>query len=211
MKDSNETLQVTGTGKVQVAPDEAVVDLGVITEAKTAAEAVAANAKQTQAVFDEVSAQPNHGVTTLGLGVNPIYSYDPNTNVGTIVGFRATNGVQVRTKIGYAGRIYDAGVAAGASQSSGIAFRLQHEASYREEALRLAVKNAYTEAGVVAMAASAELAGIESIQIDAGGGGIYYRAAALDAKAVTTPVQPEDKTITASVHVVFRIRPHRAA
>lgn len=208
MKDGTETLQVTGTGKVQVAPDEAIIDLGVITEAKTAAEAVADNAKRTQAVMDAVSAEPNHGVTTLGLGVSPIYSYDPNTHEGTIVGFRATNGVQVRTKIGYAGQIYDAGVAAGASQSSGIAFRLQNEAPHREEALRLAVVHAHTEAGIVAKAANVQLAGIESIQIDSGGGGIYYRAAALDAK-VATPVQPEDKTITASVHLVFGIRPHR--
>ncbi len=210
MKEDSDKLQVTGTGKVQVAPDEAVVDLGVTSEAKTAAEAVADNAKRTRAVMDAVSAQPNHGVTTLGLGVSPLYSYDPNTHVGTIVGFRATNGVQVRTKIGYAGQIYDAGVAAGASESSGIAFRLQNEQPHREEALRLAVMSAQTEAGIVAKAAGVDLAGIESIQIAAAGGGIYYRAAALDA-AVATPVQPEDKTISASVDMVFRLRPHRAS
>ena len=71
LSDPPETLQVTGTGKVQAEPDEAVVDLGVFADAKTAAEAVAANAKQTQAVIDAVSAEPNHGVTTLGLGVSP--------------------------------------------------------------------------------------------------------------------------------------------
>jgi len=206
MKDKHGTLQVTGTGKVQVAPDEAVVDLSVLTEGKTAAETVASNATLTQALVDAVSAQPNHGVTTTGLSVSPILSYDPNTNIGRIVGFRATNGVEVKTKIGYAAQIYDAGIEAGANQSSGITFRIQNEAPHREEALRIAVEEAYKEANLVAKTANIELDGPESIQIDPGGGRISYRAEALDAKAMATPVIPQDKTIAASVHILFRIR-----
>ncbi len=200
------TLQVTGTGKVQVAPDEALIHLGVVVDGKTAAEAVAGNARRTQAVIDAVSAQPNHGVTTLGLSVTPILSYDPNTSVGTIVGFRASNGVEVKTKIGHAGQIYDVGIAAGATQSSGISFRIQHEGPHREEALRVAVEEAYKEASIVARAARVELEGATSIQIDPGGGRIVYRAGALDARAMTTPVAPEDLAIAASVQIQFRTR-----
>jgi uncharacterized protein YggE len=200
------TLQVTGSGTIKVAPDEAEVRFTVVTEGKTAADAVESNAKQTQAVFDAVSAEPNHGVTTTGLGVNPIVSYDPDTHVGTIAGYQATNGVEVKTKIGYAGQIYDAGVKAGASQSSGITFRIQNEAPHREEALRLAVEDAHREAKVVARAAGVKLDGPVSIQIDSGGGRVFYRAAALDAKSAATPVVPEDMTISASVQFTFRLR-----
>lgn len=204
MTDKHGTLNVTGTGKVLAAPDEAVIQLGVVTDAKTAAEATASNASATQRVIDAVSAQPNHGVTTTGLSVSPIFSYDETTQVSTIVGFRATNGVNVTTKVGYAGQIYDAGIAAGATQSSGIAFRIQNETPLREEALRLAVENAHREARLVAQAARADLTGIESIQIDAGGGRLVYRATAIDLKA--TPVMPEDKTISASVQITYRTR-----
>ena len=200
------TLQVTGTGKVQVAPDEALIHLGVVVDGKTAAEAVAGNTRRTQAVIDAVSAQPNHGVTTLGLSVTPILSYDPNTSVGTIVGFRASNGVEVKTKIGHAGQIYDVGITAGATQSSGITFRVQHEGPHREEALRIAVEEAYKEANIVARTARVELEGATSIQIDAGGGRIVYRAGSLDARAMTTPVAPEDLAIAASVQIQFRTR-----
>lgn len=211
IKDTQGTLHVSGTGKVQVAPDEAVVHLGVVSDGKTAAEAVTSNARETQAVIDAVSSQPNHGVTTLGLSVNPIVEYNATTSVGTIVGFRATNGVDVRTKIGYAGLIYDAGIAAGATQSSGITFRVQHEAPHREAALRLAVEVAYREANIVALAAKVVLEGPESIQIDAGGGRLVYRAGALDARSVATPTAPEDLTIAASVQIQFRTRPHHGA
>lgn len=206
MMNGHGTLTVTGTGKVQVAPDEAVVHLQVLTEGKTAAEAVSANATRMQAVLDAVSAEPNHGVTTSGLGVSPIYSYDSSTNVSRIVGFRATNGVEVKTKIGYAGQIYDAGIGAGANESSGISFRIQNEEPHREEALRIAVQDAHKEARLVAKAANVQLEGSQSIQIDPGGGRLVYRSEGLDAKAAATPILPEDKTLSATVQIVFRTR-----
>jgi uncharacterized protein YggE len=206
MLDKHGTLSVTGTGKVQGTPDEAVVDLGVVTEGKTAAEAVASNARVTQAVIDAASAQPNHGVTTTGLSVSPILHFDQTTGVSTIVGFRATNGVEVRTEIADAGQVYDAGIAAGANASSGITFRIQDETPYREQALRLAVENAHQEAKVVAQSARVDLLSIQAIQVDPAGGRIAFRAAALDVSAVTTPVLPEQQTITATVQLVYRTR-----
>lgn len=200
-------LTVTGIGRVQVAPDEAIVHLNIVTEAKTAAEAVAQNAALTQAVINSVSAQPNHGVTTSGLSVYPIMSYEPNTSVSTIVGFRATNGVEVRTKVAYVGHIYDVGIGAGANQSSGITFRIQNEAPYREEALRLAVQEAMREAHVVAGVAGLEVGGVESMQIEPGDGIVFFRSEAISAKAEPTPVIPERQTITARVVVQLHLRP----
>lgn len=207
MTDKDGSLNVTGIAKVQVAPDEAVIHLGVVTDGKTAGEATAANARQAQAVIDAVSAQPNHGVTTTGLGLSPIMHYDSNTNVGTIVGFRATNGVQIRTKIGYAGQIYDAGMKSGANESSGITFRVQNETPYREEALRLAVADARREAALVAKANEIELRGPETISIDAGGGSVVSRFGPVAKSA--TPVLPDEKTITATVQIQFRTRSPR--
>jgi uncharacterized protein len=199
-------VTVTGTGKVLIAPDEAVVQLTIITEGTTAAEAVSANARYAQAVINAVSAQPNHGVTTSGLSVYPIITY-PQDQPPRIVGFRATNGVEVTTKPDYVGQIYDVGIAAGANQSSGITFRVQNEAPHREEALRLAMEQAFSEAKVVANAANIELRGVESVQIEPPQERFFFRADALEAKAApATPVMPENRTITARVHVQFRTR-----
>ncbi len=204
MKHKAGTLQVSGTGTIKIVPDEAVVHLVVLTEGQTAAEAVASNAKCTQATVDAVSILPNHGVTTTGPSLNPIMLYDATTGNGTIVGFRATNGVDVKTKIGYAGQVYDAGIKAGSNQSSGITFQLRDDAPQREEALRLAVEHAFKEAKIVAKAAKVDLNGPETIQINAPDGRIYYRTQALDAKAVATPIVPDELTITATVQILFR-------
>jgi len=206
LTDKQGTLQVTGTGKVQVTPDEAAIHLGVVTEGKTAADATANNARRTQAVIDAVSKLPNHGVTTEGLSVSPIISYDPNTRVGTIVGFRATNGVEVTTKVAYAGQVYDAGIGAGANQSSNITFRVQDETPYREDALRIAVEAAQREAELVAKIANVDIKGAETIHIEPPGSRFFFRAEAIDLKAASTPVIPGEKTISATVQILFRTR-----
>ncbi|WP_181197875.1 SIMPL domain-containing protein [Enhygromyxa salina] len=197
------TLEVSGTGNIEVAPDEATIRFSVITDAKTAAEAAATNAMQTQAVIDAVEQQPNHGVTTSGLSVRPLTTYDSMTRTSKITGFRATNGVSVKTKIAYAAQIFDVGIGAGANQSSGIKFGIQDEGPHRDEALRIAVKQAFAEASLVANAAQITLRGPESIQVNTGGR-VVFRAEAMMAESVATPVLPDNLTISATVRIVFR-------
>jgi uncharacterized protein YggE len=200
------TLDAMGSGRVSAPPDEAVVTLEVITEGDTASEAVAANAEITQAVLEAVMNEPNQGVTTTGLGVFPVYEYDPDTNLSTITGFRATNGVRVVTKPITAGAVYDAGISAGANVSSGISYRIKNEAPLREEALRLAVKNAFAEAKVVADTAKIDVLGPEAIAIDPVVGPILLRAERMSADAEATPVIPEDLDIHANVRITFKTR-----
>lgn len=200
------TIQGIGSGVVSAPPDEAIVVLEVVTQAETASEAVKANAEITQAVLEAVMEEPNQGVTTTGLGVYPIYKYDRETNVSTIIGFRATNGVRVVTRPNAAGQVFDAGVSAGANISSGITYRIKNDAPLREEALRIAVKRASAEAKVVADTADVTILGPESIVIDPLGGPIMMRAEKLEADAAATPVIPEQLEIHANVRITFKTR-----
>lgn len=201
------TIEVTGNGHVEVAPDEAVVRLSVITQAKTAQAAVAANATATKDVIDAVSGIPNHGLSTFGLSVRPVLHYDQATRMSTIVGFTATNGVNVTTKVDYAAQVFDAGITAGANQSSGIDYRLQNEAPCRDQALQLAVDDAVAQARVLADAAELELEGPMTMTTDVGGRfPLLVRSAALEAGAPPTPTLPGDLTISASVRIMFGSR-----
>jgi uncharacterized protein YggE len=205
-KHSQGTLDVSGIGRISVAPDEATVNLATITEAQTASEAVASNAEITQAVIDAVSTLSNHGFTTSGLGVSPMIEYG-TVGHGKIVGYRATNNVAVKTKIGYAAQIFDAGIRAGANESSGISFGLRDETPVREDALRLAVISAFNEARIVSKCAEVQLDGPETISIEPEGGRVMYMTESLDRSAKATPVIPTDMTITATVRMVFRTKP----
>ncbi|MEX1368435.1 MAG: SIMPL domain-containing protein [Nannocystaceae bacterium] len=208
--DSNlATLEAAGAGAVEVPPDVATVNLAVITEAKTAAAAAADNAKAMNAVLAAVEALPHVSVRTTGLGVYPITVWDPDTRRSTITGFRADNGLSVESAVGEAGAIFDAGVAAGANQSSGISFGLRDERPHREEALRIAVKEAHADAAVVATTADMVLAGPQRIEIDPAASPAV-RKLELARADVSTPVLPGALRVSARVRMVFSLRPSAA-
>src|SRR5258706_5328463 len=82
------TLTVHGEGQVKAKPDLVRVSLSVITEAKTAVEAVQQNGAQTETVLPRVQALgvPDGGLRTAGGGVYPIIQYQAGTS--RIVGYR---------------------------------------------------------------------------------------------------------------------------
>ena len=197
------TIEVMGRAEAMAPPDEARVMLEIVTEAETAEEAVASNAETTQAVIDAVMAEPNDGVTTTGLGVYPIYAYDPQTNSSSIRGYRARNGVQVVTDPDNAGRMFDVGIAAGANVGSGISFGLSDPEPLREQALRDAIAMAQREAEVVAEATGIELLGPEAIVVDPLAAPIPFRAE-LAADAAVSPTMPGDVAIQVAVRLRYR-------
>jgi uncharacterized protein len=198
-------IEVTGYAEVSAPPDEALVILDVITQAETASLAISLNAELTRAVIEAVEAEPNTGITTSGLSVYPIYSYDPDTHVSTISAFTARNGVRVRTEPAAAGRVFDAGVEAGANVSSGILYRIRDESPLREQALREAFEVAAREADLVADAAGVGLLGPEGIWIEPLQNTISLRAQKLAADGPVSPTIPEDVSVAASVRVQFRL------
>jgi len=200
------TLEVSGHGEVGAAPDVATTRLAVITEAKTAAQAARDNAAAMQKITSVVQGLPHRTISTSGLGVHPVSTWNSDTRTSTITGFRADNGVTVESDIDGAGVIFDAGIAAGANQSSGITFGLLDDRPHREEALRIAVKEAHADASVVASTANAVLTGSQSIEVDPASAPAVRRLDLARAEAAT-PVMPGALTIAARVRIVFRYRP----
>ncbi len=201
------TLEATGIGVLEVAPDLAEVRLTVITEAPTAAEAASENAKRLREVLDAVEALPHRRVSTLGLSLQPIYRYDSATGTSSITGYRAENSIKVETAVDDAGRTFDAGIAAGANTSSGIGFRLQDDQPYREEAIDLAFRQAHADASAVASAADVTLLAPVELTVEPHEPGprpLFELARAADAP---TPVLPGLFTVRATVRVRFGVQP----
>jgi uncharacterized protein YggE len=199
-------LEASGTGSVEVAPDLAVVRLSVITEAATAGEAARQNAERMRDVLDAVEALPHRRISTVGLSLQPIYAFDPSTNTPSITGHRAENSIKVEAEVDGAGALYDAGIAAGANTSSGIAFQLQDERPYREEALHLAYGEAYADASALATAADVTLLDPEELVVEPSYGGPRPFELAQLADA-STPVLPGMLTVSATVRVRFGFQP----
>jgi uncharacterized protein YggE len=199
------SLEATGVGSVEVAPDLADVRLSVITEAATATLAASTNAERLRDVLDAVEALPHRRVSTLGLSLQPIYRYDSETRTSSITGYRAENSIKVEAAVDDAGRIFDAGIAAGANTSSGIDFRLEDDQPYREEAIDRAFRQAHADASAVATAAAVTLLGPEELAVDPQESRPrpLFELASRD---VSTPVLPGLLTVSATVRVRFGVQ-----
>lgn len=200
------SLETTGIGSIEVAPDVAEVRLSVITEAPTATEATSANAERLREVLDAVEALPHRRVSTIGLSLQPIYRFDPATGESSITGYRAENTIEVETAVEDAGRTFDAGIAAGANTSSGIGFRLQDDRPYREEAIDLAYRQAYADARAVASAADVLLLGPEELSVEPESLGPRPPFELARSADTPTPVLPGLLTVIATVRVRFGLQ-----
>lgn len=199
-------INVSARGEVQVAPDRARVQVGVETQAKTAAAAAAENNKKQTAILAAIRALgiSSSQITTLGFNVSPVQRYDDKERKVVIDGYQVSNIVQVVTdKLEQAGPIIDAGLANGANRVAGLDFMVKDQSKPRDQALALAVESARRQAEVVAKAAGGSLGELLEISVNE-----YERPeprpmmamAKMDAgNAAPTPLSEGMSTISVSV------------
>lgn len=206
--DPNErTVSTTGTAIVRSAPDEALVTLGVRTDAATAQEAMDRNAEQMEAV---IAALLDAGLDEADLATASINLYPRWDDTGsTVDGFTAENQVTATVRnLDRVGTIIDQGVAAGANLASGITFRVSNGNEAGDRALAEAVADARRKAEVLAAAGGAELGAVVTIAESSTSVSppvIYEEAfVAADGRA-TTPVLPPTLESQVFVTVVWAL------
>lgn len=198
------TVTVTGTATIKSAPDEAVVTLGVQTQAPTAEAAMQQNANQ---MSDVMAALLDDGLRQDDIATAWVNLYPNYSDSGlTIVGYTAENQVNATIRdMGKIGRIIDDGVAAGANVTSGISFQVSDGSKGLDDALRAAVADARQKAGVLAAAGGADLGQVVSItEVSAPSYPPIYRDIAAQAGA-STPVSPPTLETEVTVSVVWAL------
>ncbi len=211
------TLTVSGQAEVRSAPDLARLRLGATAQSENASDAqqrVAEIMQKAIAAVRELGV-PEADLQTASLQLHPVYSQPPpeprnQPYEPKIVGYRASNVVSVRlTDLSKVGDVIDAAVTAGANELQELSFELEDETAARQEALRRAVASARAKAQTIAEAMNVQLAGV----LDVREGGVSVQpverlgrqrlyAAEMDA---STPVQPGQVTVSASVTIEYRI------
>ena len=162
-------ITVSARGEVQVAPDRARVQVGVETQAKTAAVAALENNKKQAAILAAIRALGVTAtqITTLGYNVSPIQRYDQKLARVVIDGYQVSNIVQVVTdKLDQTGPIIDAALANGANRVAGLDFMVKDASKARDVALAQAVESARRQAEVTAKAAGGTLGELLEINVN---------------------------------------------
>jgi uncharacterized protein YggE len=209
----NKTIEVSGSGIVKTTPDEAHVMIAVVSEALTAQDAAAMNSENMTNVFDALKKAGIGDVKTRQYSITPIYEWveevtlEGKTQKSVIVGYRATNLIEVVCKPEDAGKAIDAAVSGGANRIDSISFQLSEalqEKAY-SDALRKAVTNAQSKADVVA----GEIGIVSIYPVKISVEDFYlpvYRIAAPMEAAPTpapTPITPSEVEVSASVRIVY--------
>ena len=201
------TIQATGNGIIHVTPDQAQMVVSVITQGATAQEAGQQNATLTDAVITALkSVIGNTGtVQTIGYSVTPRYSPPPNTS--TIVGYTATNTVQVTTtNLSVLGSLIDTANQAGASVVGGLSFGLQDPEPAKQQALTKAAQIAQQHASAIAAGFGRKAGAVVSAQEGATYAPVVVGDAGVSAAAPPTPVQTGTVTVSATVYLTVQIQ-----
>jgi hypothetical protein len=212
--DSEDTLRsisVNGVGRVKAEPDVADINLGVTKQGEDAQSAAGEAATTMDAVIKALLAAgvAEADIQTTSLTLYPVYDY--NENPPDIEGWEASNMVNVTVRdIESVGAVVDAATAAGATNVSGITFRVDDPSAAEAEARSAAVADARAKADQLAADAGVTIIGVISIS-ESGGQQpqpIYMERMAMDmaaGDALATPVQPGQVELSISVFIQFEI------
>ena len=119
-------ISVTGTGRVDLAPDMATVRIGVTHQDVAAAEALQQTSDALAAMLERLEALGVAGrdVQTSGLTLNPVWRDSPDRQGQPVPwGFEASNMVTLRLRdLDQLGAVLDALVSDGANRLAGVSF-----------------------------------------------------------------------------------------
>ncbi|MEQ1641693.1 MAG: SIMPL domain-containing protein, partial [Novosphingobium sp.] len=190
-------LTITAEGKSVRTPDLAVFTAGVVSEGKTAGEALTANAAAMTKVIATLKKAgiADKDIQTSQINLNPVYGQPVIGPSGQmvqeprIVGYQASNTVTIRSRdIKGFGKVLDALVASGSNQINGPAFQMSDPRAAMDEARGDAMKQARTRAELYAKASGLRV--VRIVSISEGGGysppqPVYAMAKSADASSAT--------------------------
>ncbi len=148
-------ISVSGTGTISAAPDLGDINVGVVTQAPTARDALTANTEAMSRLLAVVKEQgvAAKDVQTTNVNVNPQYSQPPPQRttqgefVPRIVAYQVTNTVHLKVReLTKLGAILDAVVSAGANQVYGISFQIDEPEKLLDQARKQAMADAKRKA-----------------------------------------------------------------
>lgn len=199
-------ITVTGEATVAVAPEAAVIRIGVTSQDKTAREASDANSRQMTAVLAAIKGNgvAERDIQTSRLSLQP--QYDPNkAGSAHLSGFQATNQVTVRVRdIDKLPTLLDRAIAAGANEMSGIEFVVLEQSKLLDRARDDAVADARRKAELYAKAAGAKLGRVIAITEE---GSAPPPRPMQTMRSGAVPIALGEQTLKAAVTVSYELAP----
>ena len=204
------SISVAGQGNVTSVPDMATVQTGVVTQATSAGDALAANNTAMAKIMEVLKGHniADKDVQTSQFHVQPEYRQDrQGRQQPEIVGYRVTNQVQVRVrKLPDLGKVLDALVEAGSNQVSGISFGIDDTTGLLNQARNRAIADARSRAELYAHAAGVRVGKVLAIsEQPPRTPEPRFFARGLMEQASAVPIATGEQELQASIFMVFAL------
>jgi uncharacterized protein YggE len=203
------SISLTATGAIKTPPDKADITTGVTSQAPSAKEALA---KNTAAMTEVIAALKADGIDpkdiqTTNFTVQPLYEERKDGRSPKIVGYQVTNAVHITVRdIAKLGQILDKVVGLGANDVNSIEFGVAEPEAMKDEARRLAMRNAIANAKLYAEAAGARLGKVLTISEEQWTPVARYASPApMEMAAKAVPIEAGTATVEARVTVTFEL------
>ncbi len=208
------SITVTGSGKVSAKPDMAQVQLGVTTQAPTAAKALEDNDAAMEKLFAGLAEKgiDRKDVQTSSFRVGPVYTLGPQRQqTNEVTGYEVSNVVTVKVrKLDTLGEVLEEAVSEGANRVQGVSFTVAEPEPLLDQARRKAVADARRKAELYAKEAGVSVGRVLQIQE----GPVHVprpQVHAVAARAAAVPVAEREREFAASVTVTYSIATQQQA
>jgi len=229
------TVSFSGEGKIFAKPDIAAVSFSIVTEATTSKAAQDQNSAKSKKVVDFIKSQgiEDKDIKTTGYNVYPQYSYPRPLPLGVevqsapaqsypvpapdyypstpkITGYQVNQSFEVKVRdLEKVSTVLDGLVTAGANQVNQLGFRIDDEEKLKDEARKMAIKNAKEKAAMLRKQLGIKLGKIVDYQEGGYYPPIYLKAEAADDRGggVSGPEVPAgENEIVVSVTITYQIK-----
>ncbi|OGG23698.1 hypothetical protein A3A79_00620 [Candidatus Gottesmanbacteria bacterium RIFCSPLOWO2_01_FULL_43_11b] len=206
-----DTFSVTGSGKMTVVPDIAVINVGVTSRGATVKAAQQQLNSKINAISDAIKklGVSEKDIQTSNYSIYP--NYDFQTGGQRVSGYQASSNLTVKIRdIEKANSVIDAATAAGANQVSGVSFDVDDKTKAENEAREKAVTEARKKATDAARIAGFKLGRVINYSESFGGEPrpipLMEKAVGAPDDSVTTQVEPGTNEVVVTVTLSFEIQ-----
>jgi len=202
-------IAVDGTGEARTSPDYAELSVAIETTGTTAEEAANRNAALAEKVTAALKSKlgDKGKISTGGYSLNPEYDQRPGREKPAITGYSAQNSLTVATgTLNLVGALIDSAISAGANRVNYLNFSVKDDVKARTEAITIATRDAKAQADALASALGVKLGKVVKATTLAEARPIpMQRMAMAMATKASTPVEPGEVTVSATVSLTFEI------
>lgn len=208
-------LAVVGEGKIDITPNNASVDLGIVTnDAKSVDDAQNQINKVNNAIVENLTQLgiDKKDIKTSNYSIMPNYDYTKG-GAGTITGYNGNTTVTVKVKdTSKLPDVIAAATKGGANQVMGTNYSVDSPEKYREQARNKAIANAKEQAQKLASELGIRLGKVTNIVESTNDNGPFpmiYKSEAVSMGGGNAPspdLQPGTQTISSSVTLYFEKR-----